>query len=49
LRAATRLNKEINVALADPRIKAQLADQGSMVSGGSPADYGRLLAEETEK
>ena len=44
-----RLNQEINVALADPRIKAQLADQGSMVAGGSPADYGRLLATETEK
>jgi tripartite-type tricarboxylate transporter receptor subunit TctC len=44
-----RLNKEINVALADPRIKAQLADQGSMVAGGSPADYERLLATETEK
>jgi hypothetical protein len=32
-----------------PRIKEWLADQGSMVVGGSPTDYGRLLAEETEK
>jgi tripartite-type tricarboxylate transporter receptor subunit TctC len=44
-----RLNKEINIALADPRIKAQLADQACMVAGGSPADYERLLATETEK
>jgi tripartite-type tricarboxylate transporter receptor subunit TctC len=44
-----KLNKEINVALIDSRIKERLAEQGSMVVGGSPADYGRLLAGETEK
>jgi len=43
------LNKEINAALADPRIKAQFADLGSMVLLGSPADFGKLIAEETEK
>jgi tripartite-type tricarboxylate transporter receptor subunit TctC len=44
-----RLNKEINAGLADPRLKARLADLGASVLVGSPADYGRLIAEETEK
>src|SRR5262249_25026464 len=44
-----KLNREINVALADPKIKAQLADLGNAVIPGSPADFGRLIAEETEK
>jgi len=44
-----KLNKEIGAALADPKIKARLADQGSTALGGSPADFGRLIAEETEK
>ena len=44
-----KLNRETNVALADPRIKARLADLGAMPSGGSPADFGKLIAEETEK
>jgi tripartite-type tricarboxylate transporter receptor subunit TctC len=44
-----RLNKEINAGLADPRLKARLADLGAAVLVGSPADYGRLIAEETEK
>ena len=44
-----RLNKEINVALADPRIKARLADLGGTVLPGSPADFGKLIAEETDK
>jgi tripartite-type tricarboxylate transporter receptor subunit TctC len=44
-----RLNKETNVALADPKMKARLADLGSMVLAGSPADFGKLIAEETEK
>jgi tripartite-type tricarboxylate transporter receptor subunit TctC len=43
------LNKEINVALADPRMKARLADLGGAVLAGSPADFGKLIAEETEK
>jgi tripartite-type tricarboxylate transporter receptor subunit TctC len=44
-----RLNKEINAGLADPKMKARLADQGSTVLAGSPADFGKLIAEETEK
>jgi tripartite-type tricarboxylate transporter receptor subunit TctC len=43
------LNKEINAALADPRISARLAQLGGMVLGGSPAAYGKLLNDETEK
>jgi tripartite-type tricarboxylate transporter receptor subunit TctC len=44
-----RLNKEINAALADPKMKARLADLGAAVLAGSPADFGKLIAEETEK
>jgi tripartite-type tricarboxylate transporter receptor subunit TctC len=44
-----RLNKEINAGLANPRIKAQIADQGGTVLPGSPADFGKLIADETEK
>ena len=44
-----KLNKEINDGLADPKIKARLADLGSDVLALSPADFGKLIAEETEK
>ena len=44
-----KLNKEINAALADPNIKARLADLGGMLIPGSPADFGKLVAAETEK
>jgi tripartite-type tricarboxylate transporter receptor subunit TctC len=44
-----KLNKEINAALADPRMKARLADIGGEVLVGSPAEFGRLIAAETEK
>jgi hypothetical protein len=44
-----KLNTEINVALADPKMKARLADLGATVLPGSSADFGRLIAEETEK
>jgi tripartite-type tricarboxylate transporter receptor subunit TctC len=44
-----KLNKEINAGLADTKIKARLADLGSTVLSGSPADFGNLLANETEK
>jgi tripartite-type tricarboxylate transporter receptor subunit TctC len=44
-----RLNKEINAALADPKMKARLADLGGTALPGSPADFGKLMAEETEK
>ncbi|OLB72706.1 MAG: MFS transporter [Alphaproteobacteria bacterium 13_2_20CM_2_64_7] len=43
------LNKEINAALADPKLKARLADVGGTVLAGSPADFGKLIADETEK
>jgi len=44
-----RLNKEINAGLADPKIKSRLADLGGHVLPGSPADFGKLIAEEIEK
>jgi tripartite-type tricarboxylate transporter receptor subunit TctC len=44
-----RLNKEINAGLAEPKLKARLADLGGMVLAGSPADFGKLIADETEK
>ena len=44
-----KLNKEINAALADPKFKARLADLGGTVIGGSPADFGKLIADETVK
>ena len=43
------LNKEINAGLADPKMKARFADLGATVLAGSPADFGRLMAEEVEK
>jgi tripartite-type tricarboxylate transporter receptor subunit TctC len=44
-----KLNKEINAGLADPRMKARLADLGATALAGSPADFGKLIADETEK
>jgi tripartite-type tricarboxylate transporter receptor subunit TctC len=44
-----KLNKEINAALGDPKIKARLADLGGEVLAGSPTDFGKLIADETEK
>jgi tripartite-type tricarboxylate transporter receptor subunit TctC len=44
-----KLNKEINAGLADPKLKARLADLGGTVLPGSPADFGKHIAEETEK
>jgi tripartite-type tricarboxylate transporter receptor subunit TctC len=44
-----KLNKEINAAVADPKIKARLADLGGTVLAGSPADFGKLITDETEK
>jgi tripartite-type tricarboxylate transporter receptor subunit TctC len=44
-----KLNKEINAGLADPKIKARLADLGGNVLALSPADFGELIADETEK
>jgi tripartite-type tricarboxylate transporter receptor subunit TctC len=44
-----KLNKEINAGLADLNLKTRLADLGGTVLAGSPADCGKLIAEETEK
>jgi tripartite-type tricarboxylate transporter receptor subunit TctC len=44
-----RLNGDINAALADPALKTRIADLGGTALIGSPADFGRLIAEETEK
>jgi tripartite-type tricarboxylate transporter receptor subunit TctC len=44
-----KLNKEINVALADPRISARLTDLGGVPLLVTPADFGKLIAEDAEK
>ena len=44
-----RLNKETNAGLADAKLKVRLADLGGTLIPGSPADFGKLIAEETEK
>jgi tripartite-type tricarboxylate transporter receptor subunit TctC len=45
----SKLNYEINAALADPGFTGRLADVGATAMGGSPADFGALIAEETDK
>jgi tripartite-type tricarboxylate transporter receptor subunit TctC len=45
----SKLNNEINAALASPVMKARLADQGATPLPGSPADFGKLIADETQK
>jgi tripartite-type tricarboxylate transporter receptor subunit TctC len=44
-----KLNRDINASLADPRLKARFADLGVTVFGGSPAEFGKFIADETEK
>jgi tripartite-type tricarboxylate transporter receptor subunit TctC len=44
-----RLNTEINAALADPKTKVRLTDLGCRIFAGSPADFGKFIADETEK
>ncbi len=44
-----KLNKEINAGLADPRMKARLAELGGMLTPGTPEDFGKLVAGETDK
>jgi tripartite-type tricarboxylate transporter receptor subunit TctC len=44
-----KLNKEINAALADAKMKARLADMGGILMPGSAAEFGKLIADETEK
>ena len=43
------LNKEINARLSDPKVKAQLADMGGTALALSPAEFGKLIAQDTEK
>jgi tripartite-type tricarboxylate transporter receptor subunit TctC len=47
--SSRRLNKEVNAALDDPKMKARLADLGGVALPGSPAEFGKLIADETEK
>jgi tripartite-type tricarboxylate transporter receptor subunit TctC len=44
-----KLNQEISAALADPKVKARLAELGGILIPGSPADFGKLVAAETDK
>jgi tripartite-type tricarboxylate transporter receptor subunit TctC len=44
-----KLNKEINAGLANPNIKARLAELGGILIPGTPQDFGKLVADETEK
>jgi tripartite-type tricarboxylate transporter receptor subunit TctC len=45
----TKLNREINAALTDPKMKLRFADLGAVTLAGSPGDFGKLIAEEVEK
>jgi len=44
-----KLNKAVNAALADPKMQARLAELGGMVMAGTPEDFGKIIAEETDK
>jgi tripartite-type tricarboxylate transporter receptor subunit TctC len=44
-----KLNEVINAGLADPKLKARLADLGGIVMMGSPANFGKFIADDTEK
>jgi tripartite-type tricarboxylate transporter receptor subunit TctC len=44
-----KLNQQTNAALADPKIKARMAESGGNALAGSPADFAKLIADETEK
>jgi tripartite-type tricarboxylate transporter receptor subunit TctC len=44
-----KLNKEVNAGLADPKLKARLANLGGSALGGSPTEFGKLIAEDIEK
>jgi tripartite-type tricarboxylate transporter receptor subunit TctC len=44
-----KLNKEVNAGLADAKMKARLADLGETPFPGSPADFSKLIADDTEK
>ena len=45
----TKLNTEVNAGLSDPKLKAQFADLGSVTVPMTPAEYGKIIVEETEK
>ena len=47
--AIDRINAEVNRALADPKMRARLAELGGVPIGGTPADFGKVIAAETEK
>jgi tripartite-type tricarboxylate transporter receptor subunit TctC len=44
-----KLNREINAAISDPKIKTRLADLGGLILSGTSADFAKVLAEEVEK
>ena len=44
-----KLNKEVNVSIADPRLQALLANLGGTALGGSPADFAKLISDEVKK
>jgi len=44
-----KLNQEINAGLADPGVNARLAELGGILMPGTPAQFGQVIAEETEK
>jgi tripartite-type tricarboxylate transporter receptor subunit TctC len=44
-----RLNREINASLADPKLKTRLADLGYVITGGSSAEFGNMIAQEIDK
>jgi tripartite-type tricarboxylate transporter receptor subunit TctC len=44
-----KLNREINAGLADPKMRSRFADLGGVVIAGSPVDFGKLIADETDK
>jgi tripartite-type tricarboxylate transporter receptor subunit TctC len=44
-----KLNKGVNAALADPKMQARLADLGGLPMGGTPAEFGKIMADETAK
>ena len=44
-----RLNTEVNASIADPKFQARLANLGGAVLAGSPADFGKLISDETKK
>jgi tripartite-type tricarboxylate transporter receptor subunit TctC len=43
------LNKELNAGLADPKIKARIEELGGTVVGGTPAEFGKIISDATEK